>query len=270
MLFEIKHRFTGAVLFSLETESLKLCVEAAVNSGVSLDGASLDGAWLDGASLDGASLACASLNGASLDRASLDRASLDGASLDGASLNGAWLNRASLNRASLNRASLDGASLNGAWLHGASLNRASLDGASLNGASLDGASLHGASLNGASLNRASLNGASGIGGVHLARTRILPQGSIIGWKKCGDVIVKLRIPEEAKRSHAWGRKCRAEYADVLEVIGAKEAFTNDHGPKTVYRAGERVYPDKWDDDWTQECSHGIHFYITKEEAEAHY
>src|SRR5690242_11248944 len=56
----------------------------------------------------------------------------------------------------------------------------------------------------------------------IARSRILPEGSLIGWKKCrGGVIVKLRIPEEARRSHAFGRKCRAEYADVLEVIGAE-------------------------------------------------
>ena len=41
MKFEIKHRFTGAVLFSLETESLKLCVEAAVKSRAYLAGADL-------------------------------------------------------------------------------------------------------------------------------------------------------------------------------------------------------------------------------------
>jgi len=36
MIFKIKNRFTGHVLFSLETESLKLCVEAAVNDGAYL------------------------------------------------------------------------------------------------------------------------------------------------------------------------------------------------------------------------------------------
>lgn len=30
MLFEIKHRYTGEVLFKLECGSLKLCVEAAM------------------------------------------------------------------------------------------------------------------------------------------------------------------------------------------------------------------------------------------------
>ncbi len=101
----------------------------------------------------------------------------------------------------------------------------------------------------------------------IAQTRILPAGSLIGWKKCKhDVIVKLRIPEEARRSHAFGRKCRAEFADVLEIIGAEQAVSS-HDGVTVYRAGERVTPDSFDENWQEECAPGIHFFITKEEAE---
>ena len=43
MLFEIKVRSTGKVLFSLETENFKLCIEAAVKSGANLSGANLSG-----------------------------------------------------------------------------------------------------------------------------------------------------------------------------------------------------------------------------------
>jgi hypothetical protein len=103
----------------------------------------------------------------------------------------------------------------------------------------------------------------------IARTRILPDGDIIGWKKCkGNVIVKLRIPENAKRSHAFGRKCRAEFADVLEVIGS-DVGIGTHDGKTEYKAGCRVLPDSFNDDWQEECSSGIHFFITREEAEAY-
>ena len=63
MLFEIKHKITGSVLFRLETESIKLCVEAAIKSGAYLDGANLDGANLDGAYLYGANLEGAYLGG---------------------------------------------------------------------------------------------------------------------------------------------------------------------------------------------------------------
>ncbi len=156
------------------------------------------------------------------------------------------------------RANLSGANLSGADLYGADLSGANLSGANLYGANLSGANLYGANLSGAK--KAELV---------IARTRILPDGDLIGWKKCkGDVIVKLRIPEAAKRIHAFGRKCRAEYADVLEIFGAEPA-TSMHDNKTKYKVGERVTPDAFDDAWQTECSSGIHFYITRLEAEAH-
>jgi hypothetical protein len=69
---------------------------------------------------------------------------------------------------------------------------------------------------------------------------------LIGWKKCRDgVIVKLSIPETAKRSSAFGRKCRAEYADVLELIGG-DVGISQHDGKTEYRVGQRITPDHFD------------------------
>lgn len=100
-----------------------------------------------------------------------------------------------------------------------------------------------------------------------ALTVITPEGSLIGWKKCrSDVIVKLRIPEEARRSNAAGRKCRAEFADVLEVIGG-DVGISQHDGTTEYRVGERVTCDKWCEDRWAECAGGIHFFITRWEAE---
>ena len=171
--------------------------------------------------------------------------------------------------ANLAGANLAGANLAGANLAGANLAGAYLPDANLADANLAGANLAGANLAGANLAGAYLAGAKGSDLV-IAMTRILPDGDLIGWKKCaGGAIVKLRIPAEAKRSSAFGRKCRAEYADVLEVIGAEFAFTNAHGPKTEYRVGQRVLPDSFDENWMDECSHGIHFFITRLEAESY-
>ncbi len=90
---------------------------------------------------------------------------------------------------------------------------------------------------------------------------------MIGWKKCRDnIIVKLKIPEGAKRSHAFGRKCRCEYAKVLEVIGA-EVGISIHDYKTEYKKGTTVKCDKFDENWKEECAGGIHFFITRVEAE---
>ena len=162
-----------------------------------------------------------------------------------------------------NSANLGGANLRGADLYGADLY-----GANLGGANLRGADLYGANLGGANLRGADLYGAKNVD-VAIARTRILPEGDIIGWKKCrNDVVVKLRIPEAAKRSHAFGRKCRAEFADVLEVIGADKGISL-HDGVTEYVAGVRVTPDGFDENWQEECSSGVHFYITRAEAEAH-
>ena len=133
----------------------------------------------------------------------------------------------------------------------ANLSRADLSRADLYGANLSGANLYGAK-----------NAELGI-----AQTRILPDGDLIGWKKCkGGVIVKLAIPAAAKRSHAFGRKCRAEFADVLEVIGASSGVSS-HDNKTEYRVGCRVAADRFDENWQEECSGGIHFFITRIEAE---
>jgi hypothetical protein len=93
---EIKSRFGAAVLFSLETDRLKLAVEAAVKSGADLYGANLYGADLRGADLYGADLRGADLYGANLRGADLRGADLRGADLYGANLYGANLYGANL------------------------------------------------------------------------------------------------------------------------------------------------------------------------------
>jgi hypothetical protein len=191
---------------------------------------------------------------------------------------GAVFTEADLPGADLYWADLPGANMRGAYMRGANLCAANLTGADLAGADLTGANLRGTNLTGADLAGTNLAGADLYGtnlteaknaGLAIARTRILPEGDLIGWKKCeSNVLVKLRIPADAKRSHAFGRKCRAEYVDVLEVIGANYGLTCGHGPDTEYHPGQRVTPDGFDDNWQNECRRGIHFFITRAEAEA--
>jgi hypothetical protein len=193
-----------------------------------------------------------------LEKATAARANLSGANLSGADLSGAYLRSANLS----------GADLSGAYLRSANLSGADLSGADLSGAYLRSANLSGADLSGADLRSADLSGAKDAE-LAIAQTRILPEGALIGWKKCQNrVIVKLRIPEEAKRSHAFGRKCRAEFADVLEIFGEGKAISQ-HDEKTEYIVGQRVMPDSFSDDWQEECANGIHFFISRAEAEAY-
>ena len=91
----------------------------------------------------------------------------------------------------------------------------------------------------------------------------LPDGELDGWKKCGSTIVHLRVPTEAHRVGRPGAKCRAEFADVVEIEGSNDATSERGG---VYRVGERVYPDSFDPLLTT-CSNGIHFFMTRKEAQ---
>src|SRR5579859_2719398 len=292
MKFAIKNRWSGKVQFeatikvkAADPDSLKtaLAVKWAIQNGANLSGADLYGADLSGANLSGANLRVANLYGADLRVANLYGADLRGANLSGADLRGANLSGANLYSANLYSANLSGADLYGvnlysvnlysanlysANLSGANLYSANLSGANLSGANLSGANLSGANLYSANLYSANLSGAKGAA-LAIAQTRILPsEGEIIGWKKCmRGVLVKLRVPADAKRSHAFGRKCRAEFVDVIEVIGATEGISQ-HDHKTKYVAGQRVSCGTWCEDWQQECAGGIHFFITREEAKA--
>jgi hypothetical protein len=175
-----------------------------------------------------------------------------GADLSGANLSGANLSGANLSGADLSRANLYGADLSGADLSGADLSRANLYGANLSGANLSGADLSIAK-------NAELVS---------ARASIVPEsGQFTGWKKCKNgVIVKVLIGKNARRSNASTRKCRAEYVKVLEVFGAEFGISS-HDNKTEYRTGKIVRCDKWDENRWKECSGGIHFFLTRIEAE---
>jgi hypothetical protein len=203
----------------------------------------------------GAKLYCADLYGANFYGADLEGANLRGANFYGADLEGA---------------NLRGADLRGANLRGANLRGANLEGANLRGADLRGANLRGANLEGANLRGANLIGAKNLSKLTTAQLSIVPQsGAFEGWAKCTyGVLVRLRIPAEAKRSNSTGRKCRAEFVEVLEVIDA-EAGINQHDSKTAYRNGETVRCNEWCEDRWQECAGGIHFFITREEAESY-
>lgn len=106
-------------------------------------------------------------------------------------------------------------------------------------------------------------------------------GSFIGWKKAFKydgrtrrctMIVKLEIPEDAKRSSATTSKCRASKARVLEIQNRDGTRANVTEVESawggIYKLGEMVYPDEWDDNRWDEYSHGIHFFMTRDEAVA--
>ena len=99
----------------------------------------------------------------------------------------------------------------------------------------------------------------------ICRYQIPQEGELIVWKKVRGGLCKLRVPPEAKRTGTpISRKCRAEWVEVLE---APEAGRSKHDERIVYRAGETVRPGGYNGDPRLECTNGIHFFLTREEAE---
>jgi hypothetical protein len=267
---EIKHWITGAILFAhtCDSNTIEITLKAAIEAKTNLRDANLRDANLGGAYLGGAYLGGAYLGGANLGGAYLRDANLRDANLRDANLGGANLRDANLGGAYLGGAYLGGANLRDAYLGGAYLGGANLGGANLRDANLRDANLRDANLGGANLRDAYLGGAY-LGDVKNLRFSLIPEeGAFVGWKKLsGGVIAKLEIPAEAKRtSTPVGRKNRAEFVKVIELFGASEGVSQ-HDGKTVYRAGEIVRPDSYNDDIRLECTNGIHFFITRQEAE---
>lgn len=138
---------------------------------------------------------------------------------------------------------------------------ANLRNADLRCANLCGADLYGANLRGSNLRCAK--------GCYLSCPT---EGSFIGWKKASGHIVKLRIPEDARRSSATGRKCRCDKAYVMEIQNmdgtkaTEDTVRADHDKNFVYTVGATVEVPDFDDNRWSECAQGIHFFIDRREA----
>lgn len=123
--------------------------------------------------------------------------------------------------------------------------------------------------------------------------RCPPEGSFIGYKIAasghyydGDIgiflgnysIVKLRIPEDAKRSSAisgYGAKCRCNKAEVLDIFDINNrskkysAAVSLYDKRFLYIVGERVVVDDFCEYRFKECAPGIHFFMSSFEAMAY-
>lgn len=109
------------------------------------------------------------------------------------------------------------------------------------------------------------------------------EGEFVGYKKAYDkigncVILKLRIPKDAKRSSGFDNKCRCSKAFVEDIYELGRDGIIKRGIDIVYssydrnfkyRLGEYVEEPNYDENRFNECSHGIHFFMSEEEAKAY-
>ena len=196
---------------------------------------------------------------------------LSGADLRNSDLGDANLMYADLKYADLKYTDLSYTNLSDADLRGGDLRGANLMGANLSDTDISDADLRGTNLWDTDLSNTNLkNVKTNINtiGYNLACPE---EGSFIGYKRASGCMVKLLILDDVKRSSATTYKCRCDKAKVLDIENAYtgekiEETKSDYDPKFIYRVGEIITVDDFDDNRWNECSTGIHFFVNKENA----
>ena len=222
--------------------------------------------WLKGeggkrADLENTNLKDVYLKNTNLQYANLKYADLECVNLRGANLRNANLKNVNLQYTNLAEVNLEDANLQYANLEDANLKNANLKNADLQYANLNYANLKGSYLEGVKTNMYTI-------GYNLACPE---EGSFVGYKKAGKCIVKLLILEDAKRSSATTMKCRCSKAKVLDIENIEtgeltDKVHSDFNPKFIYKVGEIVTVDNFDDNRWNKCAPGIHFFMNKENA----
>ena len=214
----------------------------------------------------------ADLRSTNLRFADLRSANLRFADLRSSDLRFANLRFADLRSSNLCSSDLRSADLRFANLRFATLSFATLRFANLSFSNLSFSNLRSADLRSANLRSADLR-SSNLKEAILGYYMICPEeGSFTAFKKLADdCIATLKIPAKAERTSVLiGRKCRASEAKVISIVDKdgnkiQESRSSCYSD-FIYRVGETVIPDSYDPDIRIESSHGIHFYITKQEA----
>ena len=189
------------------------------------------------------------------------RADLSNTDLSNIDLSNANLKYADLNNANLKDADLKDSNLTCTDLSNADLSNANLRCANLSSANLSSANLSKANLKDIKTNMHTI-------GYNLACPE---KGSFIGYKKASGCLIELLILEDAKRSSATTAKCRCDKAKVLDIRDIEtnnliNCVCSDYDINFIYRVGEIIHVDNFDDNRWNECSTGIHFFINKENA----
>ena len=179
------------------------------------------------------------------------------------------LRNVDLRDVNLRCANLRNADLRNADLRDVNLRYANLSDANLSNADLRNVDLRDVNLRCADLRDADLRGAKNVPFIPYACPDF---GMFIGYKKASGYIVEIEIQEDAKRLSATSRKCRCNKAKVLRILNFDRTVADitevksSYDSNFIYKVGNIVSVDNFDEDRWNECSTGIHFFINFKEA----
>lgn len=171
--------------------------------------------------------------------------------------------------------SVENALFDGCTLHGANFQNANMKTASFRYCDMGECNIKGANLYGAVLEYADLEGIVSDEMTQWFRLRCPEKGPFLAYKKCvNDRMVQLLVPADAKRTSATLPSCRCSKAKVLTIksFDFKENFEEAWSlvdENFVYKKGEWVEVKDFNEDRWMDSTTGIHFWMSREEAEAY-
>lgn len=180
-----------------------------------------------------------------------------------------------LSGADFTGSSVENALFDGCPMKGASFRNANLKTASFRYCDMRQCDIRGADLFGAVLEYADLTGIISDEGTKWFRLHCPEKGAFLGYKKCfNNRLVQLLIPADAKRTSATLPSCRCSKAKVLTIksFDFKEEYDEAWSlvdEDFIYKKGEWVEVKDFNEDRWQDSTTGIHFWLTREEAEAY-
>jgi uncharacterized protein YjbI with pentapeptide repeats len=295
---EIKSIY-GSVLFSHESEdntikeTLKEAIKSRINliysdlsnsdlsnsnlscsdlRGSNLSCSDLRGSNLSGSDLSGSDLSNSDLSNSNLSCSDLRGSNLSCSDLRGSNLSGSNLSCSDLRGSDLRGSDLSGSDLSNSNLRNSNLRNSNLRGSDLRGSNLSCSDLRGSDLRGSDLSGSDLSGSNFSESTPFLLSQCPSEGSFIAWKKANGLIIKLKVTENSKRSSATTLKCRCSEAEVLEIqnidgsICDIKSISSNYISSFIYEVGKIVSVPDFDEDRFNECSAGIHFFISREMA----
>jgi hypothetical protein len=211
---------------------------------------------MHGADMYGANMCDANMYGADMCNANMCKANMRGADI----------REANMRNANMREANMHGADIRSVDMYCAYMRCTNMSGADIRCADMRGADIREANMCGADIKWIRIDTYTSFFALQCPE-----EWSFIAWKKAKDwEIIKLLIPETAKRSSSTSRKCRASEAIVLNIYkdweDVEDAKSHDNN-LFIYKKWDHIKINDFDDDRWNDCASWIHFFITKMEAE---